>query len=96
MKTPRQLAEDRVNLSAEYATLSEELSDILTVKASRWAVYRADPDCKSDTAAEKRWDATSEGLREMQIRLKLKAFEKQMSAAKTMIDVMTAESRNYI
>ncbi len=85
-----------MKLSSEYATLSEELADILTVKAARWVVLRADPDCKSDTAAEKKWNATQEGLREMRIRLTMKAIEKQMSSAGTMLRVMEMEARNQI
>lgn len=90
------LAEERVRLANEYAGLSDELADILTVKATRWATFRADPECKSDTAAEKKWDATTEGLREMRLRLKMKAWEKQMSAQSTMLRVMEAESRNQM
>ena len=88
------LAEERVKLANEFAKLSEELGDILTIKASRWAVFRADPECKSDKAAEKKWDATPEGLREMRIRLTMKAMEKQMSSMGTMLRTMELEARN--
>lgn len=87
-----QLAEKLVGWSNDYSTLSEELALILTHKAMKWATFRAE--AKSDKAADKAWDATPEGLREMQVRLKLKALEKQMSAARTMIRVANEEARN--
>lgn len=89
---PTELAERRVRLSAEYSRMSEELGDILTIKASKWAEYRST--VKSDKAADRIWDATDGGLREMRLRLKLKAYEKQMSSIKTMVDVLTGEARN--
>lgn len=94
--SPRQLAEDRVRLSAEYATLSEELAAILTIKASRWAIFRADPECKSDKVADRKFDATPEGIREMQIKLKLKAFEKQLASMGSLLRVIEAEGRQQM
>lgn len=90
------LAEERVELANRFSTLTEELSAILTVKAARWVVLRADPDCKSDTAAERKWAATNEGIREMQIRLSLKALEKQIAATGTMLRAMELEARNQL
>ena len=88
------LAEERVKLANEYAKMAEDLGNILTVKAVKWAIFRADPDCKSDTSAEKRWDATNEGLEEMRLRLKMKAYEKQLSATGTLLRAMEMEWRN--
>ena len=90
------LAEQRVQLANEFSTLSEELGDILTIKAARWAILRADPECKSDTAAERKWQNTPEGLREMRIRLKLKAYEKQIASLGTMLRTLELEARNTI
>ena len=85
------LAEERVKLAREFDKLSDELADILTVKAAKWIMFRADPECKSDTAAEKRWSVTPEGLREMRIRLKMKAYEKQLSSMGTLLRAMEME-----
>lgn len=90
--TAHQLAEERVKLAGEYARLSEELAGILTFKATRWTALRAG--CKSDTAAERLWEATEEGMKETRIKLTLKAYEKQMSAQASMLRVMDAEARN--
>ncbi len=90
------MAEERVNLAGEYARLTEILGDILSVKAVRWAMYRVDPECKSDKAAERKWEATPEGIEEMKIKLKLKALEKQIAAAGTLLRAMEMEARNQI
>lgn len=89
-----QLAEERVTLSSEYATLSEELGDILTLRAAKWAMFRSDSECKSDKAADRKWESTPEGLREMRLRLKMKAMEKQIAAIGSMLRVLEAEGRN--
>ena len=88
------LAEQRVNLANEYAKMTEELADILTVKAVKWSVFRADPECKSDTSAERKWDKTPEGLREMRLKLTMKAMEKQLSSMGTMLRAMEMEWKN--
>jgi hypothetical protein len=88
------LAEERVKLANEYARMSEELANILTVKAVKWAIFRADPECKSDKLADRKWDATPEGLQEMRLRLKMKAWEKQLSSMGSMLRVMETEYKN--
>jgi hypothetical protein len=65
----------------------------MEVKAVKWATFRADPECKSDAKADRMWEATPEGLEEIRIRLKMKAWEKQMSAQGTMLRVMENEER---
>lgn len=88
------LAEEVMELSVDFSRMTEELADILTVKAARWAMYRADPECKSDTAAEKKWSNTPEGIKEMQLKLKMKASEKHQSAIKAMLRVIEIDYRN--
>lgn len=81
------MAQEVVDLAAQYQKDSEELSQILTVKAYKWAMWRSEEWCTSDKQADKKWDATSEGVREMQLRLILKACEKKMSAIKSMLRI---------
>lgn len=80
--------------SAEYASLSERLGDILEVKAKSWEALRAG--CTSDKQADKKWDATPEGIQEMRLRLKLKALEREMGAISTHLRVLDAEARNLM
>ncbi len=91
---PHQLAEDVVTLAGEYQTMSEELVDTLKFKAQKWAILRAEEGCTSDTQAERKWASTPSGLREMQLKILLKAYEKKMSAIKAMLRVLETEARN--
>ena len=90
--TPHQLAERRIELSAEYAKHSEDLSHVLEQKPSLWMQIRERH--KSDKAADREWDASPLGLDEMKLRLKMKAIEKKLSAARTMLEVLEGESKN--
>lgn len=94
MKTPHQIAEERYEFAALYASLSGELENILERKPAIWTQLR--DTVKSDTACERLYQASADGIREMQIKLRLKSLEKQMSAARTMLDVMSAEARNQM
>ncbi len=87
------MADEVVKLSGEYSSMTDELSAILTVKAVRWAMYRVEDGVTSDKQADKKWDASNEGIREMQLRLILKANEKRQSALKTMLRVLEGEAR---
>lgn len=90
--TPRELAEQRQFLAAEFGLATEELSRILAQKPAIWTELRAA--CNSDKAADRTWESTDLGLREMQLRLLLKALEKKMSAARTSLEVAMGEARN--
>lgn len=92
--TPHELAERRMELAAEYARDTEILAEILTRKPLVWKEIRST--LESDKRADQEWNATTDGIHEMQLRLKLKATEKKISAAKTMLDVLSAEARNII
>ena len=92
MNTPHMLADERLALSAEYQALSDELADILTFKPAKWILIRQNT--KSDTSAEREWQNSKEGTREMVIKLKLKALEKRMSGIRSYLDVLNGESRN--
>ena len=90
--TPHELAERRVDLSAEYARDSELLSEILEQKPELWGKIRET--VKSDKQADRVWEGTPMGIGEMKLRLKMKSSEKKMSAAKTMLEVLSGEARN--
>lgn len=90
--SPHELAERRVELSAEYARDSEILISILEQKPELWRQIRER--VKSDKAADREWEASALGLDEMKLRLKMKASEKKMSAARTMLEVLEGEARN--
>lgn len=94
MQSPGQLTEILMRQSADYGRLSDELSEILEVKAKAWMAIRENH--KSDKQAEQEWQAQELGIKEMKIKLKLKSLEKSMSAIRTHIRVRETEARNLI
>ena len=92
--TPHQLAERRLELSAEYARDSEILGELLSRRPALWQTIRET--VKSDKAADRAYEATQDGIDLMKIQLKMKATEKKLSAARSMLDVLMGEARNQI
>src|SRR3990167_2756270 len=88
---PRDLSEYRLELAGEYAYLNNQLIEILMRKPAKWNELRRDQ--KSDTATERIWEATADGLKEIELRLKLKSIEKLMSGIKTRIEIAIGESK---
>lgn len=91
-KTPHQLAEDRIVMSAEFGRLSDELGGLLEKQAKFFVANRSVH--KSDKACERAWEITEEGIRTMKVKLRLKALEKDMSSISKMLEVLSGESRN--
>lgn len=90
--SPHELAEQRLELSAEYGRYSEELEIVLLEKPRTWRTLRGT--VKSDTAADRLWEETDQGRDEIRLRLRMKALDKKFSAIKTMLDVYQGEARN--
>lgn len=90
--TPSQLSDTLMSQSAEFSSLSDQLAEVLKVKPSKWIEIRAT--VESDTRAERVWSATSEGIAETVIRLKLKALLSSMSAIKTRLRTLSDEAKN--
>lgn len=91
---PTILVDQLMKYTDEYSKMAEELADILTFKATKWSVLRTE--ASSDKQADKEWDATAEGLREMKLRLLMKASERQQSSIKTKLRIMDTEARNLL
>lgn len=91
-RSPREIAERRVELSAEYSQCADELADILEIKSTAWLAMRENH--KSDKATDMAWNATELGIKEMRLKLRMKGLEKKLSAAKTYIDIANGEARN--
>jgi hypothetical protein len=91
MKTPHELAEERMGLSEQYSAYSGELAKLTRSEAEFYIANRKE--YKSDTAVARAFEVTDDGVKMTTVKLKLKALEKQMSAIKTMIDVATEEAR---
>jgi len=92
MKTPHQLAEERIGMAEEYSRYSGEYAQLIKKRADNYRILRKE--FKSDTACERNWEATPEGVQMTIIKLKLKAIEKQLSASNTMLRLMENEAKN--
>lgn len=91
-RTPREIAERRIELSAEYGQKSDRLKEILEIKATQWLTIRERS--KSDKSADMEWQSTDFGIEEMKLKMDLKTLEKKMSAARTYLEVMDGEAKN--
>ena len=87
---PGRLAVITVELSSWFATLSQQLEDILVFKADRWQELRKD--CKSDKSTDRLWDSLVEGKNEIKLRSQLKYLEKIISSIKFLLRVKEVES----
>lgn len=91
-KTPHQLAEERIGMAEEYSRYSGLYAEMIKHRAMHYKTHR--PNFKSDTAVEREWEMTEQGVQMTIIKLKLKAIEKQMSASNTMLRLLENESKN--
>jgi len=90
--TPGEIADLRVVLSGKYAYVMNQLEEILTRKPAVWNELRKEHN--SDTATERTWQASELGLQELHWNFQRKKIEKMLSAAKTLLEVKTAEAYN--
>ena len=86
------LAEKRVELSGIYSYYSGLLESILFDRPDAWLKLR--DGVKSDSSADKLWEATDGGKKETIYRLRLKRIEKLMSSMRTMLSLLENELRN--
>ena len=92
MKTPMELAEERLKIAYDYAKLGERLAELKQLKAIWWEVARQD--FKSDASCERAWDLLKDGQEMEQIHLKMKAKQMKSSALRTLLEVVQSELRN--
>lgn len=91
---PVQAANDRAILAGEYSWIMGQLESILQRKPAIWTKLKET--AKSDTSAERMWEATSDGLNEMGLRLRAKGIEKMMTALNTLIQIARNEALNQL
>ena len=85
-------SEDLAILAGNYGWVCGQLEMILQRKPAIWNTLRKD--VKSDTACERAWEQTSDGLDEGGLRLRLKAMDKMSSALKSLIRIAEGEAHN--
>ena len=91
MKTPHQIAEERIGMAEEYSRYSGIFAELVKKRADHFKIER--PNQKSDTATERAWEQTEDGVKMTVIKLKLKSIEKQLSASNTMLRLLENEGK---
>jgi hypothetical protein len=89
---PHTATELRSKLSGEYSWISGQLQDILARKPREWMKMRTEVD--TDKQADRKWEASDDGINETGLKMQLKVCEKMMSALKTIIEVQNNERNN--
>lgn len=90
-KTPSQLAKARISLAEEYSRYSGEWAKLVQSRAKFFKDSR--PTFKSDTACQRGFELTDDGVKMEVIKAKLKSIEKLLSAYKTMLELKSNEAR---
>lgn len=80
-----------MELSEQYSKYSGVLADLIKAQAEYFNSHRGD--FKSDTATDRAFEVTPDGVKLTVVKIKLKSLEKQMASIKTMIDVLTEEAK---
>lgn len=90
--SPSELSHHCLELSDMYAKAGE-----LSVKLQRnyalfYESFRAE--VKSDSALDRKWELTEDGLTLMELKMKMRTIKEKISAIKTLLRVAENESRN--
>ena len=84
---PHGATEAAMKLSGYYSWICGQLEIILSQKPKVWNEMRKD--VKSDTACERKWEMTPDGINEMALKLRAKSVEKMMSSLRTLVRLQT-------
>lgn len=88
---PHQISEKRILLSEEYSRHSTTLASLLGEQA-KWFTSNREG-YKSDTATQRAFETTEDGILMNQLKLRLKAIEKQLSAYNTALRLAENEAK---
>ncbi len=91
-RTPHQLADERIGLAEEYSRYSGLYAEMVKLRAEHYRSHR--PNFKSDTAVQRDWEMTEQGVQMEIIKMKLKTIEKKLSATATMLRLMENEAKS--
>lgn len=89
---PEEAAQKLITLSEEQSRLSDEFADLEEKKLTHFSETRKN--FKSDTACDREWEATTDGIRAMRLRLKMKDVGKELSVLKTFLRHEENKARN--
>lgn len=89
---PHGAATDLAILAGEYSYTLGQLELILQRKPAVWNELRKN--FKSDTACERAWQSTADGMQESGLRLREKSIGRMMTALKSLIRIAEGEAIN--
>jgi hypothetical protein len=89
---PHQCAELRAKLSGEYSFWAGQLGEIEARKPLAWNAKRTD--FKSDSACDKWWESTPDGINEIGIRITIKRIERMMQGLNGLLRLAEGEAKN--
>lgn len=92
--SPHEMAEARTILSGEMSFLTGKLMGVLSEKPFYFIKHRQS--YSSDTACERAWEATEQGLEELRLKMTIKSYERMMSALKTSLEIHSMEARSML
>lgn len=93
--TVMQNAEERDDLSQEYATMSEEFGKLTSEMDALWLEKRAFMPDATDTFINKTVSASELGKRYHYLKYKMKGYEKRISSLNSIITVANNEARGF-
>jgi len=82
---------ERTRLTDKFAELTNELIAVKKRKALEWLKIRTT--AKTNAEADRLWEATEDGLKEMEIELVLKAMSKSISSVRLEADAIMGEAK---
>ncbi len=91
---PMALADEFEVMAREYQKIGDELVKIKVRKATEMIYIRAREGVKSDKQAERIWDSTEDGIKEMTYSFQRKGMEKLMQAINAKLRVLDGERYN--
>jgi len=89
---PRQLATFRIFLAAMYSLYGAEMKQIEVRKARAWLDIRTI--ARSVAEADRAWDTTHDGIRQIELKWELRRIDKLSGAIASMLRTMDTEARN--
>ena len=91
MATPRELIKKKQDLADEFEKLGKELIELKTKEAFEMPILMA---THSVAKAQRIYDATEDGIKLMQTKIRMKCIEKLISAVSSRLKVAEMEAYN--
>ena len=92
--TPSEASQYRLQISADIYKFSEQETDLILKSVAYFVEER--PNHKSDTATQRAWNATKDGMQELKIHSLVRTLGTINTALKDLVYVKTLEAKNIL